>query len=126
MKCVRQYRGMTLLEVLVALAILAVAGLASLNVSSEQVRHADRLQQRQLASWVAENYMTTLFLQQVIPPENWQQTQHTMSGYLWHLRWRSVTTTDPALRAIEVEVRQHDTFDAPLAQLRSYRTTYDR
>ncbi|MCS3409177.1 type II secretion system minor pseudopilin GspI [Serratia sp. AKBS12] len=114
-------RGMTLLEVLVALAILAGAGIAGLNVSSEQVRHTERLQQRQLASWLAENQLTTLFLQRVWPPENWQIETREMAGHHWHLRWRGVATTDPGLRALEVEVSLHGDFTAPLALLRSYR-----
>lgn len=48
-------RGFTLLEVLVALTILAVALMAALRASAVAADQADALHQRQLADWVAQN-----------------------------------------------------------------------
>lgn len=116
MKC----QGMTLLEVMVALVILALAGLALLKTSGEQVRNLNHLEQKQFAAWVAENQLTQLRLQQVWPAEQWHQGQSTLAGHSWHWRWRGVATSTPTLRALEVEVRQDPDSREPLALLRGY------
>jgi general secretion pathway protein I len=48
-------RGFTLIEVLVALAILAVALGALVKASSEHTRNTHYLQERTLAHWVGQN-----------------------------------------------------------------------
>ncbi|HEJ9097001.1 type II secretion system minor pseudopilin GspI [Serratia odorifera] len=113
-------RGMTLLEVMVALAILALAGLAVMKTSGEQIRNLDRLEQKQFAAWVADNQLTLLRLQQVWPAERWHHGVSVMAGLEWHWRWRGVATSAAALRAVEIEVRLDVEDAAPLALLRSY------
>ncbi|AJI94298.1 type II secretion system protein I [Yersinia ruckeri] len=113
-------RGMTLLEVLVALAVLALAGLAVIKSTGEQVRNLSHLEKKQFAAWVAENQLVRLRLQNVWPTENWHQGQSTMADLTWYWRWRGVATSDAQLRALEIEVSQDDHYAAPLSQLRSY------
>jgi general secretion pathway protein I len=111
---------MTLLEVMVALAILALAGLAVMKTSGEQVRNLTRLEQKQFAAWVAENQLTQLRLQRTWPAESWHQGSSTMAGQEWQWRWRGVATSAPALRAVEIEVRLTADDSPALAQLRGY------
>jgi general secretion pathway protein I len=49
--------GFTLIEVLVALAIIAIALLASLRAAGQGVATLDQLRARLLAGWVAENLL---------------------------------------------------------------------
>ena len=51
----RPTRGFTLLEVLVALVVLAVAMGALIKAGSEHARNTAYLQERTLAGWVADN-----------------------------------------------------------------------
>lgn len=46
-------RGFTLLEIMVALAILALALMAALRASAAATQNAGEIRQRQLADWVA-------------------------------------------------------------------------
>src|SRR5256885_5459676 len=48
-------RGFTLIEVLVALAIVAIALMAALRAAGQATTAAGDLRSRQLAGWVAEN-----------------------------------------------------------------------
>jgi len=50
-------RGFTLVEVLVALAIIAVALMAALRVAGQGTLNAGELRSRLLAGWVAENLL---------------------------------------------------------------------
>ncbi|WP_145932202.1 type II secretion system minor pseudopilin GspI [Yersinia bercovieri] len=113
-------RGMTLLEVLVALAVLALAGLATIKSTGEQVNNLSHLEKKQFAAWVAENQLVRLRLQNVWPQERWHEGQSIMADITWHWRWRGVSTSDAQLRALEIEVSQNERYTAPLSTLRSY------
>lgn len=54
--------GFTLVEVLVALLILAIALLAIMSALSSSVRNLNRLQDTMAASWVADNVVSELQL----------------------------------------------------------------
>jgi general secretion pathway protein I len=51
----RQTRGFTLLEMLVALTVLAIALMAALRASSAGVQNTAEIRNRLLAGWVAQN-----------------------------------------------------------------------
>ncbi|MGL5728054.1 MAG: type II secretion system minor pseudopilin GspI, partial [Plesiomonas sp.] len=55
-------RGFTLLEVLVALAVFAVAALAVMQAASGHVRSLSLLEEKLFAGWVAENQQALLAL----------------------------------------------------------------
>ncbi|MEN5016777.1 type II secretion system minor pseudopilin GspI [Erwinia sp. Eh17-17] len=116
----KQQRGMTLLEVMVALALLAIAGLALIDSSSEQVRNLSRLEQKQVAYLVADNKLTRLQLQQRWPPQSWQHGSSLMARQRWYWRWRGASTSDPAIRMLEIEVYRDPSRRDTLATLHSW------
>lgn len=114
-------RGFTLLEVLLALALLAIAGMSVLSISGESVRNTPILEQRTLARLVADNQMTEIHLKKQWPTLSWQQADHELAGQQWFARFRSIKTTKDDFRAIDVEVRlEQDEKSPALATLRSY------
>lgn len=113
-------RGMTLLEVMVALALLATVGLALMKTSSEQVGNLTRLEQKQFALWVADNQLAQLQLQNQWPDLNWHHGSTVMADREWYWRWRGVSTSDSRLRALEIEVRLARTESSALATLNSW------
>lgn len=114
-------RGMTLLEVMVALALLAIAGLALMKTSGEQVRNLSRLEEKQFAYLVADNQLAQLQLQQVWPPQSWQYGNTSMAQRRWYWRWRGVSTRHAQIRALEIEVRLDPSQQAALATLHGWR-----
>ena len=60
-------RGFTLLEVLVALAVTAIALAAGLRASGVLVDNAERLSQVVAAQWCADNQLTELRLRKAFP-----------------------------------------------------------
>ncbi|KQN58122.1 type II secretion system protein GspI [Erwinia sp. E602] len=115
-------RGMTLLEVLVAMALLAIAGLALLRTSSGQLHHLGHLEHQQLAYQVADYQLKRLQLDAQWPAENWHNGDMTMAGEQWFWRWRGVSTADPQIRALEVEVRLNRQAPQALARLHGWRS----
>lgn len=113
-------RGMTLLEVMVALALLAIAGIALMKTSGEQVRNLSRLEEKQFAYMVADNQLAQLQLQQVWPPQSWQYGNTAMAQRRWYWRWRGVSTSNAQIRALEIEVRLDPAQQAALATLHGW------
>lgn len=58
---VRQY-GMTLLEVMIALSIFAVAAMSILNSVAVQIHHLPEVEDQTIARWVAENQLVEAYL----------------------------------------------------------------
>ncbi|WP_067515274.1 type II secretion system minor pseudopilin GspI [Endozoicomonas ascidiicola] len=113
--------GFTLLEVLLALALLAIAGMSALSLSGETLRNTPILEQKILAQLVADNQMTELHLQKKWPSLNWQRGEHEVAGQRWFTRYRSVKTSSDDFRAIDVEVRSEQKESAQvITVLRSY------
>lgn len=113
--------GFTLLEVLLALAILAIAGMAVLSMVSGIVKETPILEQRLLANLVADNLMVALRLDKKRLSESWKQDKQELAHKEWPVRFRRLKTALDGFQAIEVEVRAPGDDDgALLASLISY------
>jgi len=113
-------RGFTLLEVMVAMAVFAVAGLAVMKSAGEQVLGLGLLEEKTFANWVANNQLVQLRLERRWPGPAWTQGQETLAGHTWHWRWHGVETGDDRFRALDVEVRAQSEDASPRASLRTY------
>ncbi|MBI4938647.1 MAG: type II secretion system minor pseudopilin GspI [Nitrosomonadales bacterium] len=97
-------RGFTLLETLVALAILAIALAAILRVAGAETRHTEELRLRLLADWVAQNRLALHAARGDWISLGLQDGEETQAGI--RLLWREEisATPNPAFRRIEVSV----------------------
>lgn len=114
--------GMTLFEVMVALVIFALAGLAVMQSTLQQTRQLGRMEEKILASWLADNQLVQLRLEKRWPALSWSETTVEAAGTRWFVRWQGVETALPQLRALDVEVRRQKSDPAPLATLRTWVT----
>ncbi len=98
-------RGFTLIEVLVALAIAAIGLAAVLSVVTNSSRNAVYLRDKIYASWIAQNRITELRLQQTLPSVDKTNGELEYVNRKW--KWeQTVTQTDvPGMRRIDVAVR---------------------
>ena len=113
--------GFTLIEVLMALAILAIAGLPMLKLSGENIRNTTHVEDKMYARWVADNQLTGIRLSRQWPPTEWKEATTTMAERKWYVRYRSVKTTHNDFRAVEVEVRNNKNDKSPpLAIMQTY------
>ena len=97
-------QGFTLLEVLIALAVVAIAVAAILHGIGAGATHATDLQTRRFASWVAQNHLAQLRLRRQWPPVQQTTGKTRMAGHTW--RWRqTVSQTQVAgIRRVDVDV----------------------
>lgn len=96
--------GFTLLEVLVAVAVLALAMGVFISGSSRYADDAGYIQSKTLALWVARNHLVELQLQEPWPDEGRDDGEVSMGGREWLWRSEIASTPDPRVRRAEVEV----------------------
>lgn len=116
----RAQRGFTLLETLVALAILAIALAAILRTASAETRHTEELRSRLLADWVAQNRLALHIARGDWIAIGAQNGEETQAGI--RLLWREEIsgTPNPAFRRIEVGIYSPDDEQHALRKLTGY------
>lgn len=112
----RKERGMTLLEVMVALAIFSTAALALMNSVSLNVRFTHGLGDTLQASWVAENQLAEARLSNTPFPDAMQSGTETMGGRSWTWRRQRVRTAENRF-ADDVQVYAEGEEDKPVITL---------
>ena len=90
----KKQKGMTLLEVMVALVIFSTAALALMNSVSLNVRFTHGLADTLQATWVAENQLAEAQLTKTDFPDAEQQGTEIMGGRSWNWRKQRVKTAD--------------------------------
>ena len=94
--------GFTLIEVLVALAIVAVALLAGLQASGALTRNANRQVDLLLGHLCVQNQLVALRLAPVMPPIGEGQSNCEQAGRSWVVRQSVQSTSNPSFRRIDV------------------------
>jgi general secretion pathway protein I len=112
--------GFTLIEVLVALAIVAVALSAGMRALAQGADGASSLKARTLALWVAENRLARAQLDLSAQGATAASGDETQAGMA--LAWRQTigTTPNPAFRRIEIVVTEPGRPEYALARLVGY------
>jgi len=113
----RAGRGFTLVEILVALAIIAVALTTGLRALAQAADGAGALKQRTLALWVAQNRVAAAQLESPWPaPGRRDGTDREGNAAFAYVETISATQ-NPAFRKIEVVVTEPGVPDYALARL---------
>jgi len=104
----RRPHGFTLIEVLVALVVVAVSMTAAILAVSERTRDGTYLRDKTLAHWIAMNLVTERRLQAEAPPLGKTGDEVEFAGRRW--RWSMVVdkTAVDTMRRMDVSVRMAD------------------
>jgi general secretion pathway protein I len=97
-------RGFTLLEVLVALAVLALALAAAVSAGAAYVGNQAYLQERTLAHWVARNVLVELQLERGWPGTGKREDTASMAGREWTWSATVAETPEEDMRRVDIEV----------------------
>lgn len=117
---VTKCRGMTLLEVIVALAVFSIAAVSVTKSLSEQMANMPILEERTLAQWVASNQMVEVRLTDAFPDIGKKEGEVELAGREWFWRQEVVKTTDEKFRMIKVSVSDDNRYQRIVAQVSSY------
>lgn len=101
-------KGFTLIEVLVSLAIVALALSALLASVSQQIRLAGAIQERTYANWVAQNKLTELRLANELPEVSETDDEARFAEIDWALSTNVSETGVENLLRVDVTVSYAD------------------
>lgn len=102
-----KHRGFTLLEVLIALAIVALAVGALLGTVTSSASNVIYLKDKTLAEWVALNRLTEIRIAQQMPDKGRRTGNTDMAGMHW--QWEEEVIELPVKGMFRVEVRARAT-----------------
>ena len=115
--------GFTLLEVLVALAVLAIALGAIIRAATQSITTATVLREETFAGLVAINQINQLLLDAKPWPDDGRRTgQVELAGRGWRWEARFTKTADPDLRQVAMTVRAAEN-GPELSRLIAFRAT---
>jgi general secretion pathway protein I len=109
-------RGFTLVEVLVALAVLAIALTAVYRGFGQDVDLSAALRDRTLALWIAQNRLALHQAERAWPEMDTTEGEAELGGRRWRWRERVSASPEAELRRLEIEILP-GTGDEVLARL---------
>lgn len=101
-------RGFTLVEVLVALAILAVTLGAGVKAAGALMLNAQRQAQLTAAQWCADNHLTELKLTRAFPGAGQSEFSCEQLGQRYRGQVRTQNTPNPNFRRVDVQMFSED------------------
>lgn len=121
----RAERGFTLIEVLVALAILAIALGALVRAGTGEIRAQARINELQAGLTVAQNLLSELRLTEGFPEPGRREGQSDLGAIRLRYRVTIGPTADPTVRRADVQIflAQDDAKsidDAPITTLSGF------
>lgn len=102
----RGARGFTLIEMLVAVAVLAIALAAIIANGARYASNAASLRDKTIALLVARNRMAEIELQPTWPAVGRSNDTVKMGDTEWVWRANVIETQDPSLRRIDIRVEK--------------------
>ncbi len=106
---IRGSHGFTLIEVMVALAVIAIAMAALIMATGHAADDALYLQRRTLATWIAADRLAELRLRRLSPgPGSRDSGERELAGVRWQWRQAAQPSPDPAFVQVIVSVGPAD------------------
>jgi general secretion pathway protein I len=116
----RNCLGFTLIEVLLALSVFSLAGLALLDTADTHFNSLNNLENKMIADWVASNQLVEANLSEIWPPKNNKKGKVEMAGREWYWTQKVIKTQDNNMRSIVIEVRGSEKDELALTSLMTY------
>ncbi|WP_196221463.1 type II secretion system minor pseudopilin GspI [Sansalvadorimonas verongulae] len=96
--------GFTLLEILVALAVFALAASILLVADGRAIRQTAYIQEKIQASWIADQQLNRYYIEGSFPDPGKRNSSIELSGKQWYIRDVIEETAQRNLRKVEVKV----------------------
>jgi general secretion pathway protein I len=108
----RAARGFTLIEILIALAVLAVAMGSIIKAATDYTSGLSHLRDRTMATWVARNVLNEFQVMGEWPSVGQRKGNMEMGHFEWRWLARISQTDEPELRRLDIDVLRPEDDDA--------------
>ena len=102
----KKYFGFPLIEVVVALAVIAIGLAAVIKTTGVVTKNTAQLNERTIAMWVAQNAMAQFELDLEGDADKETKGSEEMAGVEWHWSKTIENTQDPDIKRVEIQVRR--------------------
>ncbi len=116
----KRMRGFTLLEVMVALAVIAIGLGAVITEASRNISNATLLEAKTLAHWVATNKVVEMQVTKAWPRAGEELGDVEMAGRDWYWTVITIDTPDERVKRIDVAVRTDSGSEKPVVKVIAY------
>lgn len=116
----RRGAGFTLLETLVALAILAIALSAAFRAMGVVAQSSGELRERLVGDWIAENRLAEMRATQAWPAPGSNEGTVDQAGRSYRWREEVKNTANPLFRRVDVSVYAPESDSHAIARLSGY------
>lgn len=119
-----KHLGFTLIEVMVAVAIFAIAGGAIMKSVYEHLRSISTLEQVSYATWVANNQLTLAALESQTkwPLDKEKSGEVEMVDTIWYWKRNAIKTADQSLYEVTVVVASDEEMKNTITSVKTYMT----
>jgi len=97
-------KAFTLIEVMAAVAIFAIAASGLYTINQQNILLADRLENKTIAHWVAINEFNRFSLSEDLPAIGEEKDKVEMAGQEWEVRREVSETPLLTVRRVSIEV----------------------
>lgn len=119
-KYCRNASGLTLIEVLIALAIVSIAMTAIIKATSQNILGTQYLQNKTIAMWVGEQVLNEARVGILTLSPDQQMQTTTMLGQDWSWHASQEETPNPRIKKMSVDVFAPGTEENPLISLDTF------
>ena len=96
--------GFTLFEVMIALAVFALASSMLLLSGGNSIKHTGYLQEKVIAVHMADQYLNKIYAEQRYPDQGVRGRSMRYAGYSWYLRETVSDMPNIGLRKVVVDI----------------------
>lgn len=118
----RKQAGLTLIEVLVALAIFALTATAIVKAAGDNLVGVGQIEHITFATWVANNRLSHLQIDTTWPVKNNQSGEEEMAGQIWYWKQLVEKTNDENMVMVELLVGTDKTFESSVTSVTAFVT----
>ena len=111
-------RGFTLIEVMVALTVLAVAFSAGYRALGQSTNNVELMKRRALAQWVAQNQLAMMQLNPMGATNATGTQRQAGIDFVWQVTLNP--TPNPAFRKVDIDVADQAQAEYRLSRLSAY------